>query len=71
MDDKKKLPLDLVSAMDQVSGLTTQVAMIESSYFLELVKSGTPYDLACNLVRDWHNMYWNKQFYPDGEGDYE
>lgn len=58
---------DLVSLIEQVSGIANQIAMVEGGYFRELLSNGVPYDLACDLVRDWHNMYWQKQFYPDEE----
>lgn len=61
MDNKKQEPVDVVIAFESFEASMSNIAKLMGSYFEELTKAGIPYELAGELVRDWHSTFWDNQ----------
>lgn len=49
---------DIVSLTEQLETLSSQMTVIISDYYKELLDKGIPKDLAYDLVRDFHDKFW-------------
>lgn len=55
-----KPEIELASLMEQFEAGSGQIAIIVSSYYKELCKNGIPQELAFDLTKTFHHMWWEK-----------
>ena len=59
MSDKKEIPIDLISVLEQFESSMTNFAPIVGSYYIALVTNGVPSELASELIIEWHSLFWS------------
>ncbi len=64
-DNKKEVPLNIISLLEQFESSVVNFAPIVSSYYNALVQDGAPPELAAKLVIEWHNLFWAMRFNQD------
>ena len=58
MNEKKELPIDMLTAFDQTDQTLANTAALCGTYYIALVSNKVPPDLAFKLVLDWHKDFW-------------
>lgn len=54
-----ELPGDMVSTIDQLSGIAAQIASVVAYYASVLDEQGVEPSLVATLTQDFHNRLWN------------
>lgn len=53
--------IDMVAAGEQFEAAVEMIAIILASYYKKLIANGMPPHLADDLVREFHNAWWETQ----------
>jgi hypothetical protein len=51
-------PLVLATQIEQYETMIEQIALVAQAYYQALKDSGMPDNLAYELVKEWHTIWW-------------
>lgn len=58
MTDKKETPINIIATLDQAQSVLRDTAPIFAGYYKSLIDENVPDDLARELTKELHEIYW-------------
>lgn len=62
MENQEEYEAEMIQSGNAAAESLSQAAAAAGHYLKELRKSGIQYDLACEMVKEWHRIQWESVF---------